>query len=86
MLKPIKFANAVAVVSVAAQVIYTLKMTFVPSWMHYAMNAMMPGYDLTSIQARSVDWFPAFLGFIMVGVVAWVLTFAVIWLYNRWEK
>ena len=86
MLKPIKFANAVTAVSVVWQLIYTMKMAVAPSWIHYWMNAMAPGYNLVAIETYQIDWGVALLGTLVMAIMVWVTVFAVIWLYNRWEK
>lgn len=86
MLKPVKFANAVTLVSVIFQLGYTIKMAVMPDWGHYWMRTMMPGYNMVSIETNTVNWGMAIIGVLMMGVLAWVGAFLVIWLYNCCEK
>ncbi|OGM90253.1 hypothetical protein A3J77_00125 [Candidatus Wolfebacteria bacterium RBG_13_41_7] len=86
MLKPVKFANAVTLVSVILQLAYTVKMAIVPNWIHYWMAAMMPGYNLASIETNSIGWGMSLLGVLVMAIIVWVATYAVIWLYNHWDK
>lgn len=82
MLKPVKFASVVALVSMVFQLGWTAKVAVMPNWAHYWMNTMMPGYNMASIETNSVGWGMALLGVLAVGIIAWVGAFLVIWFYN----
>ncbi|MFH1780790.1 MAG: hypothetical protein ABH841_02200 [Candidatus Nealsonbacteria bacterium] len=86
MLKPVKFANAVAVVSMVFQLGWTAKMAVIPNLAHYWMVAVMPGYNMASIETNTVSWGMAAIGVLIMGILAWIGTFLIIWLYNRWDK
>ncbi len=64
MLKPVKFANAVALVLIVLQLLY-----------YFAYIGVGQDYILSAL-----------LNVLITAVVAWVAIFAVIWLYNRWDK
>ncbi len=86
MLKPIKFANAVAIVSAVWQIIYTAKLAVIPDSVHYWIGAMMPGYNLTAIETNQIDWWVAMQGTLIMAIAAWISVFVVIWLYNCSDK
>ncbi len=86
MLKPVKFANAVGLVAAFFQLGWTIKVEVVPEWANYWMNSIMPGYNMTLIGTNTVSWGMAIIGVLIMGILAWVGAFLVIWLYNCCEK
>jgi hypothetical protein len=85
-IKPVKMASSAALVTLVWQIIYIFKTALLPDWIHYFINAMIPGYDLASIQTDRIYWGQALLGALVMGVLAWIFVFVVVWIYNYWEE
>ena len=87
MLQPIKFANAVTVICVICQIIYIAVVALAPELLYLYLGSMAPGFDLSSIESEEgINLGFAFPGLILMAISVWILTYAVIWLYNRWAK
>jgi len=64
MLKPVKFANAVILVSIVLQLIY-----------YFVYVGVVQDYVGSVL-----------LNILITTIIVWIFAFAVIWLYNRWDK
>lgn len=80
-------ANAVTTVAVAAYVICRLLASIVPNFLFAVGNSWFHTITLDAAKTETSLTVGMFiLGLVSLAVVAWLFTWAVAELYNRWEK
>ncbi|MBI4307324.1 MAG: hypothetical protein HY684_00765 [Chloroflexi bacterium] len=84
MLRPVVFANAVAVVSAIGYGACALLSLAAPGLLVSIAQGWVHTLDLTKIQRPGFSFGEAFLGLIALLVTAWLGGWLLAWFYNRW--
>lgn len=87
MLNVKAFANAVTAVTAVFYVVCLVLSMVAPDLVRSIGNSWAHSINLELIKSTdNVFSTNALLGLVSVSVVAWVTTYATIWLYNKWAK
>lgn len=83
MLKPIAFANALAILTGAFYLLIHIIRLFAPVSFRYLFNAQFMGADVASLMWPQVASGNFIITFIIAVVTAWLFAYCWAWLYNR---
>ena len=87
MLKAVPFANAVAVVTAGLYVVCALLSYLAPDFILGIGQSWAHSVNIEALKAISSPSLGVLLwGLISITVLAWVLGYVFVWLYNRWSK
>jgi hypothetical protein len=84
MLKPIAFANAIAVTTAALTVLLWALRFILPSFFTFFFNAQFFGADVASLLPKDVNLLLMLAEFVALLAGAWGIGFLWASLYNRW--
>ena len=85
MLNAKAFAHAVTAVTAVVYVICRLLSVLVPDLLFGLAQAWVHTLSLESMKTSQAVPFGSFVvGLVTLSALAWVVTYATIWLYNRW--
>lgn len=87
MLEPKAFANAAAIIAVAASFICWLVTVVTPNLAFSIASSWMHMINLNAVRMSSTASFTdAFIGFATLGAIVWISVYALIALYNKLAK
>jgi hypothetical protein len=86
MLKPIAFANAIAVTTAVLTVFLWAMRFLLPSFFTFFFNAQFFGADVASLLPRDTNLLLMLAEFAALLAGAWGIGFVWATLYNRWAK
>jgi hypothetical protein len=86
MLKPIAFANAIAVTTAVLTVFLWAMRFLLPSFFTFFFNAQFFGADVASLLPRDTNLLLMLAEFAALLAGAWGIGFVWSTLYNRWAK
>lgn len=86
MLRPVAFANAIAVTTAALTVFLWALRLLLPSFFSFFFNAQFFGADVASLLPKDADPFLMAAEFVALLAGAWGIGFLWATLYNRWAK
>lgn len=87
MLKPVAFANAVTTVFTTAFVICGVVATFLPDLFWGILKAISHSINLEVVRTNEPMSLGTFVfGVILFAVYIWVVTYASVYMYNRYSK
>ena len=85
MLNPMAFANAATVITVIFYLVIVVSTYIAPDFVFTVGKSWLHSLNLESLKAkRIISPDKAILGLISMGLLTWVTTYAMIWLYNLW--
>jgi len=84
MLKPIAFANAIAVTTAVLTVVLWALRVFLPSFFTFFFNAQFFGADVASLLPKDANLLLMLAEFIALLAGAWGIGYLWATLYNRW--
>jgi len=86
MLNPNAFANALALVSLAAYVICRVLAQIAPGFLFSLAQSWFHTFDLSASSKAGLDVGSFIFGAVVLVILAWVTGYAFVELYNRWAK
>ena len=86
MLRPVAFANAIAVTTAALTVFLWALRFLLPSFFVFFFNAQFFGADVASLLPKDVNPLLMVAEFVALLAGAWGIGFVWASLYNRWAK
>jgi hypothetical protein len=86
MLKPVAFANAIAVTTAALTTFLWALRFFLPSFFTFFFNAQFFGADVASLLPKDANALPMLAEFVALLAGAWGIGFMWAALYNRLAK
>ncbi len=86
MLKPMQLANALAIITVASELVLWLLSRLLPPVFTFVYNAMFLGANAAPYFPPTKNVLTLLIVLVITGALSWGMGYAIAYLYNRLER